>query len=120
MTKLKQSPSPYKWTNPSPYRLGGRGAKNLTAVFTQSEQQSVQQYLFTPEPVDKSHKKYYLYKGSNPCIVQAVSEMSDTFVQTLKPNPINLDLLIPCDGHVWSAKRELLYPIKVCIAAQIV
>ena len=94
--------------NPSPFRLGGRGSKNLTAALTDSP------VLASANQQSPIVKSFYLYKGEpQPCIVQLLSKANGTFVQSLKPNPLNPNFLIACNGQIWTADDEQLYPVQV-------
>jgi hypothetical protein len=93
-----------------PFRVGGRGSKQLTKVLQQTEE------IADDSDYESCTNTNWMLCTSSPiCFAKVVSISSHdkTMIQPLKLNPLDSTLLVPWDGHVWLAKNENLIPVKV-------
>lgn len=112
--QLFTNPTNPKYHNRSspPFRVGGRGSKQLTKALQQSEEITLTD---DSDGENGSNTNWMLCTSSPICFAKVVSVSSHdkTMIQPLRLNPLDSCLLIPWEGHVWLAKNENLIPVKV-------
>lgn len=83
-----------------PFRLGGRGSKQVAKA------------LETPENIE-----CVLSISTPVCFAKVVSQGSQdtkkTMIQPFRTNPSDRSLLLPWDGHIWLANSKSLVPVIV-------
>ena len=107
----------------SPFRIGGRGSKQLSKAVQQTRQQ-----------LDIEDCGVFCFASPTPCFAKVVSSDlhergegngNTVLIQPMRESPHNSALYIPCDGHLLLSKVEFLHAVKVillelflsCIAA---
>jgi hypothetical protein len=134
---------------PSPaFRQGGRGSKqvfaaldpfanpqskpspNSTTIATNNNSgalyasTSSSQCLMANVELKLDDRKYVLFNGrQSPCFARVVKEdhegKDSILLQPLRPSFINNNLLIPWEGHLWSAKKNKTIEVKVSFAIDV-
>lgn len=94
----------------SPFRIGGRGSKQLSKAIEKSNSEKEKAGIST-----SFENTFALCTGSSPCFAKILSApSSDSFlIQPMHPNDANTSLFVPWDGLVWLAKRAILYPVAM-------
>jgi hypothetical protein len=100
--KFQNRPSP-------PFKPGGRGSKQLSKAIEQSKETS---------ELEDDATKWVLCYGRSPCFAKVISSASEEnlesiLIQPMRQSPHDPRLLILWEGHLWLAKSDKLYPVKV-------
>jgi hypothetical protein len=101
----KTLPKKQAASSTSPFRIGGRGSKQLSKAI---EKSYVERGLSKCEPL------WAFCSGTHPVFAKIVSSvMSGVIIQPIFPSEMDPNLYLPWEGHLWLAKKEKVYPIKV-------
>jgi hypothetical protein len=87
----------------TPFRIGGRGSKQLSKALEQSS-------------VDRGRDEisWVFSAGRHPCFAKVLSfAMSGIMIQPMSPVEGDSNLYKLWEGHVWLEKREQIHPVQV-------
>ena len=115
---LVLSASKARKPTPGPFRLGGRGSKQVSKAIEQIEQDKEKEKedgICSSD--DTSTLEWVFCTGKSPCFAKVKSVSSDDIesylIQPMIKSPHDPNLLLLWEGHLWLAKRERMIPIKV-------
>lgn len=122
----KASPVSISMTNisgGSSSQSSSASSSNTTSGLTQSaasssSSSSTSQSLMAGLELKLDDRKYVLFNGrQSPCFARVVKEEHEgkdsILLQPLRPSFINSNLLIPWEGHLWSAKKKKTIEVTV-------
>lgn len=86
--------------NQTPFRVGGRGSKQLSKALEQSSADRDLAWVFCT--------------GSHACFAKVISfAMSGIMIQPMSPVEGDPNLYKPWEGHLWLEKRDQIHPVQV-------
>ena len=106
----QQIPQKFQNRSSPPFRIGGRGSRQLSKALEEAKQQLV-------DPQNQQDAQFVICMADPPCFAKAITqiqESSSVLIQPLIPSTTaDAALLAPWEGHIWLAKADKLHSIKM-------